>query len=175
MEEQEQRAAESFARHVVTEEAPGRWLCARPGTGICHFRVVDLPNAVLVYGDIGDLLLVRGGVAWARGSVYSLDYLLGKSPHRREVKEFYPELAKEAIVDWLEQETITPEQAEALREDWSEGFGEEFDRAVYEVTGDSELCGAGMWWSSEALWCALALRWFCKATSEVLNEEGEAG
>lgn len=37
-------AAKGFARHVITEEGEGRWLCHTPGTGVYSFRVVTAPG-----------------------------------------------------------------------------------------------------------------------------------
>lgn len=63
-------AEKDFADHVITEEQPGVFRCAKPGTGFYAFRIAFLPGGmIVVYGDVGDMMIQRGGndgEAWGR-------------------------------------------------------------------------------------------------------------
>lgn len=90
------RAAQHFSEHVITKEATGRWFCGKPGTGIYSFRVLCVPGAVIVYGDIGELILrpyasPPDELAWLRGAAKNAkypEYCLGKCPPAHKQEEF---------------------------------------------------------------------------------------
>lgn len=157
-------AADAFHEHTLTEEAPQRWLCAKPGTGIYAFRVCLVPGAILVYGDIGDMLLVRfggAGLDWLRGAVRSRDYLLGKVPvaHRGEVF-----LRGEAERVVKEMEDAGHSAADALRDALDDELEDDGPHAFYRayahnVDSDVPDCAD---FSSELHWCAEALAWFVR-------------
>lgn len=90
------RAEESFADHVIKEELPGVFYCAKPNTIIYSFRIAFLPaGMIVVYGDIGDMMIQRGGEDWLRGAIrhaYVSDYIFEKAkPFRRwNHKDFFP-------------------------------------------------------------------------------------
>lgn len=86
-------AETSFADHEITvelmekdqetgEEYPTRFRCAKPGSGMYAFRVCFLPQGmILVYGDIGEMMLQRGGYGWLKGAIrhdYISDYVMEK-------------------------------------------------------------------------------------------------
>jgi hypothetical protein len=75
-------AEDSFKNHVITEEQPGVFRCAQPNTNQYLFRVAFLPaGLIVVYGDIGDMMIQRGGEDWLSGAIrhdYVSDYVLEK-------------------------------------------------------------------------------------------------
>lgn len=156
-------AREAFAEHVLTEEAPGQWLCAKPGTGIYHFRVAQLKGALVVWGDIGDLIIAngRGTVAWFRGAQRDRDYVLSKSPTARR-GEFLPGEFKLALFH---------HDRKHLRELEAEGslFDEGDWMSWLEDGGDSE-CRVHDWTSNDH-WCCEALARFV----ELLDAPAEGG
>lgn len=75
-------AVEAFARHKLRSEGKGRWYCGRPGSGLYHFRLITAPGCILLYGDIGQAILLCQAVdalAWLRKAISDRDYVLGKS------------------------------------------------------------------------------------------------
>lgn len=85
-------AKDSFANHVVTEEAPGEYRVARPGTGIYGFWLLFRPGMVCVWGDLGEWVLRHGdrdSVGWFRGASNSPEYLCEKTRAGNH-EEFYP-------------------------------------------------------------------------------------
>jgi len=90
-----QRLAEdSFEKHILEEECPGVFLCHNPKTILYSFRIAFLPaGLIVVYGDIGDMMLQRGGEGWLSQAIrhdYVSDYVMekrlprGKWNHQRE-------------------------------------------------------------------------------------------
>lgn len=100
---------DTFSRHVITQEGEGRWLFARPKTGMYHFRVIAAPGAVIVYGDIEDIILTpsdRDALHWLKSVLrgppgqYDLSYVAEKVRGRKDIVEFQPRLLEE----WAENE-----------------------------------------------------------------------
>lgn len=113
---------DTFSRHVVTPEGEGRWLFAAPDTGMFHFRVIAAPRAVIVYGDIDDIILVpsdRDALRWLRSvlrgdrGVYDLSYVAEKVRGRDSITEFKPRLLEEWVAERRREieEQITDEKA----------------------------------------------------------------
>jgi len=100
-------AKDAFKNHELIEEqveGPVRcWLCKRPGSSTYHFRVIAAPGALIIYGDVGDNILMahnRDMVPWIRGSVRSRDYVIEKIRGEwRHQQEFNPELVDEWFKD----------------------------------------------------------------------------
>jgi len=155
------------------------WLCERPKDSAYHFYVAMPQHAIIVYGDIGEMILRPGwnrSIGWLRGALREgegeyFDYLLEKvpSPHRREV--FMPGDAIEHMVDearddpdsYGSNQRVLDEFAEAVdthgdirtvRESWVD--------AIYECGYDGEYCIMFDEPDAEMYWCAHALRWFMK-------------
>lgn len=89
-------AESAFKKHEITQEAEGQFYCAKPGTRIYSFRVCFLPaGMIVIYGDIGEMMVQRGGEGWLRGAIrhdYVSDYVFEKvKPFRRwSDKTFLP-------------------------------------------------------------------------------------
>lgn len=169
-------AAVDFKAHVITpvvDDLAKRvhvFKCATPDdSNHLKFYVSVLPGAILVHGDIGELLIDHpsGGIGWLRGSVESFDYFLGKAYKLKET-QFCPGDADAYLADpeWHDEET-----RDAIRLAWSEDEdepGRAWAQAVYEVTGDPEIPYC-LEYDRESLWCYEALRWF------VANLPAESG
>jgi len=81
------RMADShFKDHIIEVEDERIFRCARPGTGFYSFRICFLPaGTILIYGDIGELMLQRGGFNWLARAIrhdYVSDYVLEKARPR---------------------------------------------------------------------------------------------
>jgi len=160
-----------FAEHQIEEERPGIWYCAKPGTGILHFYVCFLPHAIIVYGDIGDMLIRPGrdrGLGWLRGATHEgdakyLDYLLGKVPQSNRRRKFMPG----DVVDSLREYGDDPAVQKALDEwadrlDGGEDLQEAWCNAASYADLDSEWYGCFEDYDAEMYWCGLALCWFVR-------------
>jgi hypothetical protein len=172
-------AAESFKDHVITPEGEGRWRCKRPGTGMYSFRVVTLPGAVVVYGDVGDALLkvsyytTADIVAWLRGSYAQWGYVAGKLLFREALTEFYPgdalQFAAECAAAYAADDTS---QAAVRNRDFaadvqalharSELNEHEWHEVVEEYGLDCDAHAVGTGWSSHVFWTCEALACFVR-------------
>ncbi len=169
----------AFAKHVVVRESHGAvdaWLCKRPGTNQYWFRVIIAHNAIILTGDIDEIVVVPytpDVLAWMKGALTSITYFAEKVPRHIEITEFDQELVKRAL--GYEKERLEAEDADSKTEDWwatevedlaelmhmsfdcEHDFNEAYhDSSLYRdelpsVTGLS----TGFYWTLEAL------RWFC--------------
>ena len=160
-------AEADFAKHRITREGDGRFYCGKPGTGICHFRVIFAPRAIFLYGDIGELVLIPSDVdsfAWAHGlrSNGEVGYPLGKipAPLNNSAREFCRELAVEVVAQEVADDNINAAQAETLLDAAAEG-PDAWAREWSEIAHDREWPGAE-WWTWRALYTLEALRWFVR-------------
>jgi hypothetical protein len=159
---------ERFAEHevavIVDAERVQVYRCAQPRTMVHHFYVSFLPGAIVVHGDIGDMMLNRpsGGRGWLLGAVESMDYVLGKG-YKIEKTEFLGGEAQ-AILDGRDDAGYEPETLARLREAWAdrtrfeEGDGRAWAEVAYEVAGDIDFPRC-LDYDYETLWCYEALRW----------------
>jgi hypothetical protein len=160
-------ADKAFTNHVLLKEGDGRWYCGKPGTCIYSFRVIVAPRAVIVYGDIGEVILLpndNDALAWLRGSVSGnagdVDYALGKSPWDLRTRQFLPAEVEAYIA---ECEANEDEQAlgKKLRQGW-ELADQESPEAWAETCHEA---GMDEWpncddWGNSMLWCYCGLQKF---------------
>jgi len=170
----------AFAKHEVMEEASGVYRCRAPGTLMHGFRVVLLPGATLVYGDIGELLLSRAsggaGVGWLAQAVRSRDYLLEKCSRRKEM--FMPGDAAEYLEEHMESSGASGELLGLLEQLEGAHDDEEFDHRRWcgafgaSVQDGWEVISSFYDYVPEVHWCAEALAWFSDrlAQSDALQE-----
>jgi hypothetical protein len=89
-----QQLSDAFTRHVLTAEGDGRWLCRAPDTNAYWFRLIVAPNALIVLGDLGEMVArpyTPDPIAWLRGAVGSPGYFVEKvQASKSPTKEFYP-------------------------------------------------------------------------------------
>lgn len=172
------RAQETFAQHELSTVCDTGdvkvWRCARPGTGIHHFYVSILPGAILVHGDIGQLLLDRvyaRGLGWIRNSAHSLEYLLSKSSYMKKA-DFMPGDALDVLA-CPDEYGYAEETVAKIRAAWEPGDdGDAWDEAVYDVTGDCDFPRCRDY-SFSTLWCVEALRWFVRAYEVTIDHAAE--
>ena len=165
-------AEDAFKDHVLAKEGDGRWYCGKPDTGIYSFRVISAPRCIFLYGDLGDLVLQpsdRDALAWLRGCIKSLDYVLGKAT--KPEREFLPA----EVEAWLKQDEAEAAEEEdgrhrdrvtKLRDLWRECKYEDdrslaWRRVYVEATGDCEPPACDDW-SAQMLWQYHALAKFCQ-------------
>lgn len=167
-------AAKDFAGHVIKKESESIYYCGKPGTGIMSFRVVFLPGAILIYGDIGELILTQHNLdlPWLCGSVHSRSYFFEKS--RNKTKAFCAGDAA-AHLDFLldsyrtdygaDSEDFEKQRAylEAVWEKWDvdncESYEVENNWYLAYSDYDSEVYVAEHL-SSQDIWCWEAAKWF---------------
>jgi len=93
-EEMKTYAEEAFKDHVITEEGENVFRCGQPDTIIHSYRVAFLPaGMIVVYGDIGEMMIQRGGEGWLRGAIrhdYVSDYIMEKVRPVRRIEAFMP-------------------------------------------------------------------------------------
>lgn len=163
-----------FATHELTEESPGVWLCKRPGTIIYSFRVAFLPGAILVWGDIGTMVLHPGanrGIGWLRsavrdGKAKDFGYLFEKVPRDHRRMEFMPGDVLEACREAYEEgeygeEIILAVELWATHLDY-EDQRESWYNSAYLAPLDFEWYSGHEDYCAEMYWCAYALCWFVK-------------
>lgn len=168
---------ERFEKHEITTVAETErvqvYRCAAPDTIIHLFYVSIIPGAIVVSGDIGDMVIDRasGGLGWLRGAVNSMDYFLSKGSKIRET-EFMP---GDALKVFEEDDDSRDADGELTRwgkrqlrwkEEWLDRSRFEEDdpgrlwaQLAYEITDDSEFPRC-LDYDYETLWCYEALRWF---------------
>lgn len=163
-------AAEEFAAHVLTVEGPNEWRVGKPGTGIYAFRVLCRPYMVAVWGDLGEWILrisARESLAWLRGSVRSLDYLLSKV-QAGERLTFY---AADAVAMLDDPETVESwgvDRVAKIREgiEWADPLTQE---KWLEACRDADLDDPPLveYPTSGALWLIESLRKFVALEAEL--------
>lgn len=184
--------APSFIDHkiMVSAEGPsgGAWYytCRSTKNGFYWFNVVVAPGVILLYGDVGELLLrvapgggPRAMLRWLRDSTrdpIELDYLLGKCP-RPEWEFGEGELRRYLKTE--AEESLTADQLRGLRE-WCTDHVHDHEpitqatwaEAWYRATdGDCEALDCNDW-SSSMLCQYLALYHFVRLLpQEVFREE----
>lgn len=165
------RIAEDMRHHVLVSEGPGRWFAGRPQRSEYHFRVIFAPGAVVMLGDIGELVLLphdRDALAWLCGTLRDgreLGYPLSKIPTELRREEFEADLAEEILADEVREKSIKPDEAAAIRDAYKgddQNPGTAWDAAWYELTEDSEFPSA-RYWTWRTIYQLEALRWFVSA------------
>ena len=151
-------AEPAFKNHKITVEAEGRYLCQEPGTIIYGFRVVDLPGAILLYGDIGHCIIQPYNISWLRGAVRSTQYVFEKMGVRRT--QFVEEMALGTIANMWDHECY--KQAQRTWEEWGSQYYRE-EQSWVDVVGsfDYEWIEQAYDYPPQAYWHLAALRWFC--------------
>lgn len=175
-------ADKAFQDHELKVEGEGRWLCARPGTGIYHFRVITAPACLILYGDIKDVIFRisdRDALAWLRGSIDSMDYVLGKAVafdegHRKVFAR------GNALRELAELAKEDPARAEKVREHYEryrdfEGEARAWAEAMSNVGMDPTVPED---WDSQLVWQYHALRHFLRLLGavdplHVCDQEGQ--
>ena len=161
-----QYAQSDFAQHEITRIRYGVWCCAQTGTLINRFYVTFSPGALMVHGDIGEILFVPHkphALRWAKG-VFRPDYIqypFEKLSRQIKDTEYCPGVARENA-DYLVSEEEDPkrkaEMAEAAR--WLDCDDEhDYYEFIHEWADEPE----GLWaqsWTFRTLRVYQALCWF---------------
>ena len=168
------RAPEAYANHVMTRECENVWLCENPKSSVWHFYVALLPHCILVYGDIGEMIIRPGSgcrMGWLRGCLDdgksdSFEYMLGKVPAKHKQLEF---MTGDVLLACEEYVVHNPEEAYRMQEalnNWASLVGdygnpqESWYSAASNANLDPEWYSGYCCYDSEMYWCAYALQWF---------------
>ncbi len=146
------------------DDVSGRWYMRGPWTWV---EVVTLRHGLYVGGDIGTVVFnghpgrgygVRAPVYWMATRSYS--YAAEKARMgNTEGNEWDADCARACVLDYLEQEVLSKEQAEDLLMCLDHEEGEHaFQQAAYDATDDSELCSMGEVVSRRVYLATAALR-----------------
>lgn len=144
-------ANEAFVDHKISREGETSWRCNKSDTGIYLFRVGELPGAIVLWGDIGSLIIDAGmdyNISWLRGSIKSYRYVLEKSSLSKK-DWFYPGEFKELAVERELNELIEDG-------DWSEEAFKEYSQS----SGDCDAADAVYGYSPDILWRYQGLKKF---------------
>ncbi len=102
---------DKFKNHVVTvlENTPNiqMFKCRDPETISYYFYITITDMAISIYGDMGCLTLVAGGIDWFRGSIRDGSYAMSKIPHNFETKEFDEKAAIKAVKEIYDDKEVT--------------------------------------------------------------------
>jgi len=162
-------AAEAFKDHVLTTEGKGRWICRKPGTSAYAFCVITAPGAVIIFGDVGDAILMIDALdplPWLIGAT-SVDYLLSKvQPEAmRRDREFMPGDADAYLCEVETSDSRAVQGVRSLLADLDlEGDRTEQDRWLMACNeaglDDPPRCddfGSGLLWTYHAVRCFVRL------------------
>ena len=138
-------ARRDLDKHVITRERFGVWRCAEPGSWINGFYVTWSPGAVIVHGDLGELILVPykpNAFKWALGVCRPdyVDYPLEKIARNMKAEEYVPEIADEIVQDYLTNPDygLTDDQKNGLELGW-EAADRHDERALYDALTDAAI------------------------------------
>jgi hypothetical protein len=70
-----------FTEHVIEADGPESYRYHKPGTSFYHCYIQFRHSYIIIYGDMGPFVLCTGtpnALEWAKGSVDSDDYVMGK-------------------------------------------------------------------------------------------------
>jgi hypothetical protein len=111
-------ARKNFTNHVIKKEADHLYLVRNPENSFFWFRMAFLPEMVLLYGDVGELVLCCRSACdpqgWLANAHKSPDYMLSKVPYEFRREEFYQEYAEEIIKEYLDDGSINVNAAENI-------------------------------------------------------------
>lgn len=175
-------SAKAFANHKIEQRLDEcmfrSWRCTKPGTWIYGFDITTMPGTLVITGDIGELIVQRAEdmIAWASGSVRSIDYFAEKVPRSMETGEFCVEVAKEFLSelrqDLKRDRELDDESREKIAELMQILDGDEIGDFPAELYLSGLIDGCDMPnlknYTSNFLWCREALIWFL----ENLDKEG---
>lgn len=167
--------SEAYNRHVMTKESENVWRCGRPNSSVWHFYVAILPHCIVVYGDIGEMLIRPGwnrGIGWLRGCLDdgksdSFQYMLSKVPSTHRQLVFMPgDVIEECLEYGNNPDNEAGEQVQKALDEWADRIGyneyprESWYAAASEADLDCEWYAGYNDYSSEMYWCSYALQWF---------------
>lgn len=178
-------AVKNFANHKIEQRLNQgmfrSWRCKADGTWVRGFDITTTPGTIIVTGDIGELIVQRSDdmIAWARGSVHSIDYFAEKVPRSMETGEFCVEVAKEFLSelrsdlrDTGDLDEETKDKIAELRNILDGDEVADFQTELY-LSGLVDGCDMPNLknYTSNFLWCREAVIWFCENWKQ---DEGEA-
>lgn len=145
-------ARSDFDKHEIKRIRFGVWRCATPGTLINHFYVTFSPGALMVHGDIGEIMFVPfkpHALRWALGVFRPtyINYPLEKLSGQIKGKEFSQEVAEENA-QYLISEEEDFKRRKKMRESWDltgEGEYEYYEFLGEWVDGDYDGLSARTW------------------------------
>ena len=163
----ERLAKVSFAGHVLTSDPawPGLWRCRNPGTTFYSFNILFPPGAVVLYGDVGEIILRPNdydSLGWLTRCINSRDYILSKI--RPGTKTYYLGDGKAELEKAMEGKIHVGVSFDIYTM-------EQFHNSWYEVTDSDmpEISGH----SAANLWNYEALGTFCRLYGEIQSEGKE--
>lgn len=153
----------------------GSWLCDRPEDSNYHFTVVSVPGRVMVFGDLGTLVVerCRDMIAWSRSAIESLDYFAEKVVREIKTKEYDPDMVRGWVYETDKALADGEYDADSkLAREWPE-VRAEVESHLYDGRHAvlSVIWEANVWdempdfdnFESGFLWRREALKWFLKS------------
>ena len=165
--EAEEQCALWFKDHEIKQTSETTWKCSKPGTWIYGFMVARIPSGWAIYGDIGDVLVIRSDdLDWLRGAANSPDYFFEKIPASTKTTEFYPGDALEALDDLASEGALAGVHASRIYETWCDDDeaavhdGNGFIAAWRDEVGSTDV-PYPFYMPLGVMRCVLAAKWFC--------------
>lgn len=99
----------AFERHEITRERFGLWRCAKPGTVRESFWVASAAPALVIFGDLGELIFLphaANSLRWAAGTKWDPAnpyYPMTKVSQRLDLEEFSIEEATAFLEECVEE------------------------------------------------------------------------
>lgn len=156
-------AKQAFAKHTLEQLGPKRWRCWN-GTGFYAFRIYELPDTVLLRGDIGTFVIDANGdydLDWLENAIKSPDYVLEKCSLERKTCYLRDEFRR-----WVLERCNKEERRWAEDYNYDELAWHKVSLNYYERTGNSEI-PQPYDFDSRAFWCLAAFERFFALRAEV--------
>lgn len=190
------RSEKTFAEHAIEQRLDQglfrSWRCKKPGTWSYGFDVTTTPGNLIVTGDLGVMVFEREAdmLGWLRKSINDPHYMAGNVQRDIKVREYCPEVAKEAIRECGRR--IKPDDYPSIylvpgpagrmtysqvKERFLETLGSQSDLDIYDEHGTkTAMYHSGFWdggdfptledYTSGYLWIYSALKWFVSKVAE---------
>ena len=109
-----EHASSAFREHSITIEGEGRYYFGKPFEGAYHTRIVTAPGALIMFGDVGELILMpsdKDALGWLRMVTkrknYDLSYIASKvsGDMKDSISRYHPDLVRRWL-DWEEEQEI---------------------------------------------------------------------
>jgi len=162
--------------HVIERKSEHVWLCKNPKTSEWWFTVALAPCMVSISGDVNTLVMhpyESNPFGWATGRRWDgCDYPLGKAPSSMDLKEFYPDDARDYLKQHLKDAEGYDEEDKAervkfvktIRESWDGETSRSFVDAQWEAGDDEPYDGRS--WSRGTLVSFVCFCWWARKIRE---------
>lgn len=162
---------DTFENHTIKQLTPSSWLCMSSKTGEYWFGVMLAPGAIVVYGDIDEIILrPHSDDNWVLGvKPENYDYSLGKVPvHLKGALKDFDYMDADDYLSKLEEDPeehgFSPAEVGAIKDEWDGHSVESFTGAQIGVGVDEPY--DALHYNHGTLLSYAALCWFVECYCE---------